>query len=56
MEWKEALMAYLAIILQNLIFLLALMPLELWETFIDFIKYIVESRKQLQKIKQELIN
>jgi hypothetical protein len=29
---------------------------ELWETFIDFIKYIVESRKQLQKIKQELIN
>jgi hypothetical protein len=55
MEWK-ALMAYLSNNLQNLIFyFLSPDALELQETFIDFIKYIVES-KQLKKIKQELIN
>jgi hypothetical protein len=59
MEWKEALMAYLSnnhFAEPHFSISLALMPPELRETFIDFIKYIVESRKQLQKIKQELMN
>jgi hypothetical protein len=56
MEWKEALMAYLSKnhFEPHFLFLSPDAP-ELRET-IDFIKYIVESRKQSKKKKQELIN
>jgi hypothetical protein len=55
MEWKEA-MAYLSkksFCRTSFSISLALMPRS-WETFIDFIKYIVESRKQLQKKNKNL--
>jgi hypothetical protein len=50
MEWKEALMAYLSNnhFVEPHFSILALMPRSL-ETFIDFIKDIVESRKQPKK-------